>query len=251
MAEVAWDEAGLERRVRIWALPVALGLMWLLVHTSPGRFLARTFLSMWLHESGHALSAWLCGFLAFPGPWFTPIAAERSRLFTILLAGVFGLAASWFWQGEKRGWAGVFAGLVLAEIFCSVVLPDRSARAFFIFMGDGGSMVLGTVLMATLWWKPAQHGWLRYGFLVLGAAGLLDPFTQWWAARTDPDQIPFGMNEGQGLSDPSHLSDDFGWPAGLIVSRYVALGVVCLLVLGAAWVFGILRMSDQGDRENA
>ena len=58
-----------------------------------------------------------------------------------------------------------------------------------------------------------KRDWLRWGFLVIGAAAFADAYEQWWAARTDPDRIPFGMNEGAGLSDPSVLSDRYGWNA--------------------------------------
>jgi hypothetical protein len=66
----------------------------------------------------------------------------------------------------------------------------------------------------------------------------VDVFEQWWSARHDPDRIPFGMNEGAGLSDPSRLSEHFGWSADQIVGRYVALGCLCLVVLAIAWVRG-------------
>ncbi|HYV66132.1 MAG TPA: hypothetical protein VE964_07805, partial [Myxococcales bacterium] len=72
-------------------------------------------------------------------------------------------------------------------------------------------------------------------FLAIGAAAFADVFTQWWAARTDPDRIPFGMNEGVGLSDPSVLSDQFGWSASLLVHRYVALGCICLIALACLY----------------
>ena len=64
-------------------------------------------------------------------------------------------------------------------------------------------------------------------------------FELWWAARTDSDRIPFGMNEGAGLSDPSVLSEQFGWSATQLVHRYLALGVVCLAVLACAYLLGL------------
>jgi hypothetical protein len=54
------------------------------------------------------------------------------------------------------------------------------------------------------------------------------------------------MNEGVGPSDPSRLSDHFGWSADQLVSRYVALGCLCLLVLAGGYFFG-LRRSDNTD----
>lgn len=70
MAESEWEleESELEARLRHFGIPVALLLALLLVKTAAGHFLLRTFLSMWVHELGHAATAWLCGFPAFPGP---------------------------------------------------------------------------------------------------------------------------------------------------------------------------------------
>src|SRR5213594_1496780 len=69
----------------------------------------------------------------------------------------------------------------------------------------------------------------------------VDVFVQWWASRTDFDRIPFGMNEGAGLSDPSVLSENFGWSTNQIVHRYVALGFACLTVVAIAYVRGLMR----------
>ena len=105
-------------------------------------------------------------------------------------------------------------------------------------------LVLGALLMATLYARPGSalhRGWLRWGFLAIGAASFVDAFEQWWSARTDPDRIPFGMNEGVGLSDPSGLSEDYGWSATQLVSRYVALGCACLLALAVVWLLGLRR----------
>src|SRR5262245_41644723 len=74
-----------ERIARAIALPLAVLFAWLAVKGSPGTV---RMLSMWVHESGHALTAWLCGYLAWPGPWFTPVATERSPSLTGLLVGV-------------------------------------------------------------------------------------------------------------------------------------------------------------------
>ena len=48
-------------------------------------------------------------------------------------------------------------------------------------------------------------------------------------------------NEGAGLSDPSVLSEGFGWSANMLVNRYVALGCVCLAVLASVWLLGVVR----------
>lgn len=254
MSESEWEveESELEARLRRFGIPVALLVALLLVKTSVGHLLLRTFLSMWVHELGHATTAWLCGFPAFPGPWLTPTAQDRSAPFALLLLAAVGGAAVWAFRSERRGLGKALAAVAALQLFCTLLLPAESAQQLIYFMGDGGMLVLGTLLMLTLYapeGSALKRDWLRWGFLVIGAAAFTDAFEQWWAARTDPDRIPFGMNEGAGLSDPSMLSDRFGWSAAQLVHRYLALGSVCLAVLAAAYVLG-LRKRRFPSREN-
>jgi hypothetical protein len=53
--------------------------------------------------------------------------------------------------------------------------------------------------------------------------------------------IPFGENEGSGLSDPMKLLEDYGWPTSTIVRRYVLVGVCSLAALVLVYVWGVLR----------
>ena len=247
-----WDEAddALEARLRAYAIPIALLIAFLLVLTGPGHFLLRTFLSMWVHELGHAVTAWLCGFPAFPGPWLTPMASERSLFFELLVLGALGYGVVWAQRTDRPALSRAFVGLAALQLSCAALLGEGRARQLIIFMGDGGCLVLGALLMLTVYapqGSALHHGWLRWGFLAIGAAAFADAFEQWWAARSDPDRIPFGMNEGAGLSDPSVLSDQFGWSATQLVHRYVALGCLCLAVLAGAYAWGLRRKTRVRD----
>jgi hypothetical protein len=241
-----WDtaDANLETRVRTWAIPVALAGAFLTASIPFARMFMRIFFSMWIHELGHASTAWLCGFPAFPGPWFTPMAAERHPLFAVFVFAVVGAGAVQAWRTGWRSTAFALAGVALLQGLCSTLLSQAAAKQLILFMGDGGCLVLGALLMLTVYSPEGsvlQRGWLRFGFLVIGAAALADAFSLWWSARTDPDLIPFGMNEGRGLSDPSALTDQFGWSADDLVRRYVMLGCACLVGLAAAYGAGLLR----------
>jgi len=244
-----WDdsEARLELRLRTWAIPVALAIGFLLVAIVPS--LVRIFFGMWIHELGHATAAWMCGYLAFPGPWMTPTASQQSLLFELVVLGALGAGAFRAFRQERTGLARALIALAALQLACSAFLGPARARQFIVFMGDGGCLVLGTPLMLSIYTEAASRGWLRWGFLGIGAAAFADAFSLWWGARTDPDRIPFGMNEGVGLSDPSVLSDGFGWSAQMLVHRYVALGCVCLAVLAAAWIAGVLQGRRAADDE--
>jgi hypothetical protein len=247
--ETEWelDESRLEGRLRTWAIPAALLGAFLVVSTGAGHFLARVFLSMWVHEIGHATAAWLCGFAAFPGPWLTPMAQSRSGFFGFVVFAAIAGASFWAFRSERRRLGWTLAAVLIVQLFCTLALSDARAKQLIVFMGDGGCLVLGTLLMLTVYApedSALKRGWLRWGFLIIGAAAFADAFAQWWASRTDFDRIPFGMNEGVGLSDPSVLSQTYGWSTDQIVGRYVALGCVCLLVLAVAYVAGRLRRSE-------
>ncbi|TMA25006.1 MAG: hypothetical protein E6J78_18940 [Deltaproteobacteria bacterium] len=249
-----WEIADedLERSLRIWAIPIALVVMRLLVATQLGHFFLRTFFSMWVHETGHAIAAWLCGYFAFPGPWLTPMSTERWPIFALLLFGALAAAAVHSFRTGRRQLGIAACAALLAQTFCTLLLSREAAQAFIYFAGDAGCLVLGALLMATVY-APREgllhRNWLRWGFLIIGSAAFVDVFEQWWAARTDVDRIPFGRNEGAGLSDPSMLADHFGWSARTITSRYVVLGCVCLVALAATWLAGLYRSRSRASVE--
>jgi hypothetical protein len=219
-------------RARRLALPVVLIGLLLLAYT-PVRMALALFFAMWLHELGHAATAWLCGSVAMPLPWVTYGGEERSFFFIALEFA--GLAAWGFFRRDHRPIVAVLGVLLLL----GVLVPARTMRMLVVFGGDGGAMVLGTLLMLTVFlpdhWRLSKGG-LRWGFLVIGAGAFAGVFQPWLAAWRDPDEIPFGHIEGVGLSDPSKLVDQFGWSEPQLVHRYLALGFTCLAVLLVAQV---------------
>lgn len=248
--ETRWElpalEAGIERRFRQLAIPVALLIAWAVVHAGFLHMLLRTVLSMWIHELGHAVAAWLCGRFAFPGPWFTPVGAERSLVVVAVVTAALGYGAFRLWRA-RRPWAVLLLLLLPAQLYCAFLLPEGKASAFILWSGDGGSMVIGTLLMLSLYARKQSQlrvGWLRWGFLVIGAAAFADGFATWWAARTDRDAIPFGENEGRGMSDPTVLVFEHGFSIPGLVNSYLWAGFVCLLALALAYALGLRRERD-------
>ena len=252
MADDVPFDAALEWKLRAAAIPAAIALA-VAFHAWPtGHFIQRTFLSMMVHEVGHAVTAWFCGFAAIPTLWKTLIPESRSAVISLLVLALGGFLAVRGWSARRWGVAAVgvaLVGLMLAGRF--ELSRDRAHEAI-TFGGDAGAMVLGTLLMLTFFASEDSQlrtNHLRWGFLVIGAAALVDTFSTWWTARTNPDVIPFGEIEGVGLSDPSKLDEVYGWTAHQIVHRYVVLGVSCVLVLTAAWAyFTYVARRAAGDR---
>lgn len=243
-----WDGEAEAQRVELWvrlfALPAALLLALLLVRTQMGQALVRIFFSMWVHELGHAVTAWFCGFPAVPGPWRTSIAEARSFAPALLLAAGFGSLGWKAWRARHRAAMAVAAlGLGLQAVG-TLALGKEAAQVLILFGGDAGNLVLGSLLMATLY--APEHGRLRtgalrWGFLVIGACAFMDKAELWWMARANPDRILYGLQEGVGLSDPSRLTEDHGWLEGALVGRYVTLSVVCLAALALLYAWGLVQ----------
>ena len=224
-----------ERMARTIALPLALLFAWLAVKGSPG---AVRMLAMWVHESGHAAAAWLCGYLAWPGPWFTPVGTQRSPTFTVLLVGGLAYGVYRAWQLERWFWVTASAGTLLLVLFCTLILRPGTAQQLIVFGGDGGGLVLGTMLMLTVYARdehPIRRDHLRWGLLVIGALAFMDVYAVWSGPI---NRLPFGENEN-GLSDPSVLTERYGWSLITLVNRYSQLAHACLALLVVVYLAAI------------
>ncbi len=236
-----------ELRLRVVTVPLALILAALFSRSPFGHALQRMFFGMPLHELGHALTALALGFPAFPLPWFTPMAGSRSPVLVGLLLGASASLVVLGRRAGRRSW--VTSGAAVATlVLLGLLLPGPQARALIAFDGDAGAMVLGTLLMCTVFsgeTSAFRRGALRWGLLVVGAAAFSDVASTWWAARRDPGEIPLGQFEGGGLSDTSVLIDTHGWTESALVGRYLWVAGLCLAVLGVLWTLRALRPALQ------
>jgi hypothetical protein len=228
-------DARTELKYRILALPLAL-LLARLVAGTPLR-MAAAMLAMVLHESGHAITAWLTGRWAVPLPWVTPHGQERSWLIVLLVTTVIGVAGFLAWKMERPAWLLAAAALLVLQL----IVLSLPAEAMIVFFGDGGALVLATLLMTTFY-APRESrlykSWgLRWGLLGIGALSFMHVFLLW---RGPLEDLPFGEIEGVNLSDPSLLTEMYGWTVLQMVDRYVRLGTFCLAALLALYIWGLV-----------
>ncbi len=223
--------------------PLVLLLAAAFERANVGHFLQRTFLSMPLHELGHAATAWLLSVSAFPGPWVTRISEEPSWGMTVVMLAAWAALGVWGRQTE-RTWA-VAAAVPLAVLQLALrAVGIARGQAWITFGGDAGAMVIGAMLVTTFFAPPGSwphRGWLRWGFVVIGAAGLVDAWGQWLRASRDYALIPFGEMEGVGLSDASKLVDVYGWSERQLLTRMTGLGWACMAALALIWAALALR----------
>jgi hypothetical protein len=239
-------DPAVEWQLRAWAVPAALVIAFLFNRSGTGHMIQRTFLTMIPHELGHAITGWWCGFTAVPGLWKTIIPEVRSTIAPVVIAGLeLGLAYVG-WRTERLWWVVIALALGVLQFVGTTARVD-TAQLAITFGGDGGAMVVGTLLILTFFAPEGskfRHGALRWGLLVIGAAAFVDTASTWWRARTDVDVIPFGEIEGVGLSDPSKLAEA-GWSPHLITSRYLTLAAVCLAVILGVWAWQTWTMRQR------
>lgn len=229
-----------EWKLRAGAIPIAIALALLFHSCDTGHFAQRTALSMPLHELGHAISGWWCGYAAIPGLWKTSMPEARGVVMPMLVLAFEAYVLWRAWNTRRMDWFAAGITLALVQFYGTTQLSPIDVEIVFTFCGDAGAMVLGTLLMLTFFCGPDSRlraGGLRYGLISIGAAGFVDTFATWWRARSDTDVIPFGEIEGVGLSDPSKLEEQFGWSIPTLVDRYVLVGTICLIVLAGVWAY--------------
>lgn len=224
---------------RALALPLALLIARLLVGTG-FRFVAGV-LAMLLHESGHAITAWLTGRWAVPTPlWVTYRGEEQSWTVILIVTSAILLGGFVAWKSARWGWV-CAAGAVLLVQVIFLSLPAFTQGALFTFGGDGGALVLGSILMTTFYApresKLYQSWGLRWGLLAFGALGFMSVYSVWSGPM---ENIPFGEIEGVGFSDPTLLTEKYGWSVLQLVDRYNRLALVCFGVLIGVYFWGLL-----------
>jgi len=236
----AVEDSALEFKLCVAAIPAALALGLMFHVLTPG--LQRIFLGMPIHELGHAITAWFCGYTAMPTLWKTLVAEDPGWIAPIALGGALGTMMVRAYLAGKV-YLVVFGGaLLVVQGIGTFYIRESTAQMLFAFGGDGMGMVLATVLMATFFFgKRTQlyKGWLRWGFLMIGAAAFADMFGTWWAARSDTGKIPYGEIEGVGLSDSARLVEWHGWTTKELVRRYLTVGVSCLVALVLVYAWGV------------
>ena len=238
------EEAKLELILRVLGIPVVLLLAYMALQSDGLRMVGKMFMAMWVHELGHASMAWLFGHFAIPGPWVAWTGETRNILVVLIVAGA--IVALGLHGARKRSWIILsLAGLLLLfQIIATGFASRQTASAMITFFGDGGQLVIGMLLMLTVYsarGSKLYEGWLRWGLLVIGAVAFADALHTWLPARTDFGAIPFGMQSRAGLSDASRLVEHFGWDERALVMRHIRLAQVCGLILASAYVLGIVQ----------
>jgi hypothetical protein len=226
------------RAANTYALPVAL-LAGVLAHVLGFSFLVWATLEMWFHELGHAIVAWLGGFIAVPLPFFTTVPREdRSVVVILVVLGMIGAIA--YEAGKRRLWALVgFAGaLALVEVLLTFMLNPAQSTQWWIFAGQGGAIVLPTLVMLAFY---QRIGWRwdfwRYPVVLLAAIGFVHAMFVWVGVARRTAVMPHGSAVGQeSEGDMERLVRTYGWTRESLARTYLFVGLACLASLVVAYV---------------
>ncbi len=220
------------------ALPLALIVAYWA--TGTGLNMIASMLAMVVHESGHAITAWLAGRWAVPTFWVTMHGQSRSWLVVLVVTAAIGFGGFVAWRARRWGWVAAAGAVLILQIAMLRLSPFRQ-EALIVFFGDGGAMVLAAILMGTFYASRESklyRSWgLRWGLLAIGALAFMHVFRLWSGPYGN---IPFGEIEGVNLSDPSLLTTMYGWSITQLVDRYVLLAKFCFAAMAALYLWGLL-----------
>ncbi|MDP8999102.1 MAG: hypothetical protein M3O46_03215 [Myxococcota bacterium] len=220
-----------------YALPIFLGIG-LFAHAFGFGVLVWFTVEMWFHELGHAIVAWLGGFMAVPLPFFT-IVPRDDRSVTVIATVLAMIGAIAFEAVRRKLWVLVgFAGAlaVIQGLLTFVLNPAQSAQ-WWIFAGQGGAIVLPTLVMLAFY-QPIGWRWdfWRYPAAALAAVGYVHAMFIWVGVARGTAVMPHGSAVGEeSEGDMERLVRTYGWTRESLAHAYLALGFACLAALAIAY----------------
>ncbi len=225
------------------AIPVMLPIAVAFQSMEWGRFVQRLVFTMPVHELGHAVAAWLCGFSAIPTVWVTLTSDERGFIAPLAVLAAVAWTMYRGWQLESRALLTAGGVVLLLQVILTLGIKEDTATALIIFGGDGVGLLLSTLLMGSFFFgKTTQlYGSLRWGFVAIGAGAFVDINATWWLARRDPSEIPFTTRENGMESDALRLVNNYGWTEAALVNRHILACLACMAVLALVYAWGVRR----------
>ena len=229
-------EADREFINRVFALPGALLMGWIATHIAT---MVTEFLHMWAHESGHAVTAWFCGYPSLPSAWWTNL-PSRQRGFSVLLGAAVAYGAYAAWTRKRWFWV-IAAAVVVALLMAGATRTEFQAQGLIYFGGDAGAFVLSTVMMASFYARRESamtRSQVRWGLLVLGAMAFMFGYGTWSGGY---EKISGWLNDidERGPSDLQMLTQMYGWTIGQMQARFLGVAHACFAAMAAMYSGGL------------
>lgn len=203
------------------------------------------FISLWIHELGHASIAWFSGYRAMITFAATIVSYEHSLfvyfgiLFLLILTG-FSL-----WKEQKKNSLIVVVILIIIQFILTWVIPRKTYEMLLAFGGIGGEFYLSTLFIISFYWElPKRLYWEFWRFVMLTWGGITfwGSWIKWRQIAVGKEQIPWGtfwQGRGDSGGDLNILTDQHGWTINQIINVYNTLGTVCLLIIIIVYFYNI------------
>lgn len=187
-------DPGFEKMVCLIALPAMLVIAMLVQITGFLAGMQRIVFGMPVHEMGHAVTGWLCGFNSIPSLWVTVSSGERGYISSIVVLAALLMLTRYALVNKKPAWLIPAVIILLLQLYGTLIISENTADMLITVGGDAMGLILATLLMVIFYLgKDTQlyKGSLRWGFLAIGAAAFMDIFTPWY--NRDISAIGYGM----------------------------------------------------------
>ena len=232
-----------ERNNNIFALPIAFCIASVISIFEPLTW----FISMWIHEFGHATIAWLSGYRAMVTFGGTVTSLEKSWF---VYGGILFLLALCLWYGKKEQKKFVMiVAVILAvvQFLMTWMISQPTYRMFLAFGGIGGEFYLSTFLIVAFYFNlPQKFYWefWRYIALIISTITFWSSFWKWHHIQVGQEAIPWGSfwgGRGDSGGDLNVLAGEFGWNSWQIITTYSFLADICLLIIISFYLYFLTK----------
>jgi hypothetical protein len=232
------------------ALPAMLVIAMLVQITGFLAGMQRIVFGMPVHEMGHAVTGWLCGFNSIPSLWVTVSSGERGYISSIVVLAALLMLTRYALVNKKPAWLIPAVIILLLQLYGTLIISENTADMLITVGGDAMGLILATLLMVIFYLgKDTQlyKGSLRWGFLAIGAAAFLDIFTPWY--NKDISAIGYGMT-GNIHTDSFKMINIHLWQWDSLFTLHNTIGYSCLLAVVCAYCLG-MKQANRWVKEKA
>ena len=248
LSSIPVDNPAFERQYCLIALPSMLLIALLVQVTGFLASMQRIVFGMPLHELGHAVTGWLCGFNAIPTVWKTLTPPDRGYVSSFFVLIALLAIAHYGYRKSNPAWLVAVGGVLVLQACGTFLISVERANMLITIAGDALGMILATILMALFYvGKDTQiyRGALRWGFVAIGAAAFVDMYAGWWLK--DVDAIGYGLTGGE-PTDSWKMIHLHGWKWAGLFKVHNTIGMACLSTLAIVYALG-LRQANRWVRE--
>jgi len=240
-------------RLHVFGVPIALLCGWVMTKLGFITMLFWYFISIPIHELGHATAAWMGSQFALPIGVFIPMAAitfwsvERSIFFGCLILGGILLLIRFGYRARNKTLLFLSIGILALWLHFTFILKIEELARIRTWAGVGGEFYLGTLLIILCFYELPD--WFHWGFfrgfaLFYGSYSYIASFSRWTAIRAKEAALPLGTflsGGGDANGDMERLIAVHHWTEAQIAQSYFRLGVFCAILIAAHWAYSLSR----------